>query len=268
MKKILATSILGKQRLITLPINISDILKLNEGDQILFTIGENNDIVLMGPIVHIPFIAHVIGTTPYGEYGMITIPKIVTEILELKKRDQILFIADEKGNLILRGPILQIPFIAYVLGTITYIETGIITIPKNVTEILKLKEGDQILFLNGEDRIILRVHPKDSLEVLGTSKIRDLRFSYLPINVAKILKLNEGDQILFAIDENNDIIIIGPIIHIPFIARVLDSTIYREKGLATITKIIADILKIEKKDQILFLLDEKGDVILTGPIID
>lgn len=44
----------------------------------------------------------ILATSTFGDKTII--PKIVTEILKLDKGDQILFVIDEKDNIILKGP--------------------------------------------------------------------------------------------------------------------------------------------------------------------
>jgi bifunctional DNA-binding transcriptional regulator/antitoxin component of YhaV-PrlF toxin-antitoxin module len=205
-----------------------------------------------------------------------TIPKIITEKLGLNVGDQILYTSDEKGNVILKGPIIKIPFHVYVIDATTYGEKRLATLPVAVAKMLEIENEDRLVFVLDEKgdvilknhNIILKTPIKKYVTntiIIDSTTYGDRGMTTIPSTVSKMLEIEKGDQLIFILDEKGNVILKGPKINHN---NIIDTTIYRENGLITITSMIASILKIEKGDQILFVLDEIRNVILKGPMIE
>ncbi len=146
-----------------------------------------------------------------------TIPRIVTHRLGLTIGDQILLILDKNNNVIIRDAFLigicakdvikkRRNIGARIVGLSTISPNLETTIPIEIREIFSIDDIDEInIYIDRYSNIVISTTHIEDIRI-GTFKIFQGRRIYLPRIVTGILDVKIGDEILWIIDEDENII--------------------------------------------------------------
>lgn len=146
----------------------------------------------------------------YNKVFVMTIPPIIREILELYIGTYILWIVDEKTNIIVKNAILPENCITKepsVLMNITYVSPLYTRIPKNIREYLKVDPGDTVAFFYDNDITIEKydeIKSSKSSKLIGITKMYNTEIYF---NKQMRSLLNIEDLILWILDSNGNIIL-------------------------------------------------------------
>jgi bifunctional DNA-binding transcriptional regulator/antitoxin component of YhaV-PrlF toxin-antitoxin module len=160
------------------------------------------------------------------------------------------------------------------------------SIPSDVTDILNLKADDEILWIFGENRnVILRrssgirpsfkeLKPKELFIARNIASLIPKRKEWriqIPKDIREMLHIPTVDRILWALDENANVIIMSPVLSNDCIKDILNNdlsamviyvTPLSGKGKMTFPKEIREFLDINHGD-IITLNDTNGSVTIT-----
>ena len=161
-----------------------------------------------------------------------------------------------------------------------------ITIPSDITDVLNLKADDEILWIFGENRnVILRkssgirpsfkeLKPKELFVARNMASLVPKRKEWriqIPKDIREVLHIPTVDRILWALDENANIIIMSSVLSNECIkdifnndlsAMVIYVTPLSGKGLTTFPKEIREFLDINHGD-IIILNDTNDSITVT-----
>lgn len=145
----------------------------------------------------------------------ITIPKEIRDIISIPPADRILWILDEKGDIIIRNPILSDICSRYTINKDIYsiiiystniAKNSVTALPKDIRDILGINT-DSLIYYNIDENDNLTI-TKDSgiwpIKIYG--KLEKNTSIYLPKDIRDIIKVNKDDKILWIFDEKNIII--------------------------------------------------------------
>jgi len=209
---------------------VSKKLNVSVGDELLFILDKNGYInvrrhpsplkegekYLDSTTIHSPPIEHMHPKHPRRKKEMRSrIPVYLAKALNLGEDRSILWIVDSRKNVIIKNTFIflnNIHSMIISLGTITVKEdVDITTIPNEIIDILDVNINDIIVFILDEHNniVIKRAAIKTPQGLLGSSTIYDNYEIIINDNIGKKLNIMANRDILWAIDENGNIII-GP----------------------------------------------------------
>jgi antitoxin component of MazEF toxin-antitoxin module len=225
MLKVISLSVITKYRRSSIKKDIMNLLGINFEDEILFILDKNG-------IVNVrKFIGSVIlGTgekyisssrinqyrSQTGVNASVTITGDVRKAVNADIGDDILWILDNEKNIIIRNNVIlgkcsknifnkEIGALIIGLTSLPY-QSKIITIPKEITNILGAREGDEIsLSLDNYGNIIISKEIRKNLLQKAILPYRPYYYMYMTDPVTNIL--DTTDYILWFFDEEGNIII-------------------------------------------------------------
>lgn len=221
----------------------------------------------------------ILSITTLTSFELTTLAKIIAVILKVNIGDEILFILDKngiinirksEGKLILKSTekFLSSSKIGGRIGSLY------LTIPKDIMNILKIQEGDNIAWILDENNnvIIKDAVLPDSCTISGImvdTSIISYQSTTIPINVRDLILVEVGDIVILAIKNGNLIIKgIGEDVNDLEVIAVLrlnfNRTIHLRKE---IQNIINPIINIINTNDILWILNKDGDIIMRNTVL-
>lgn len=193
---------------------IAVILDVNVGDELLYILDANGKInvrkstdkLTLGPNEKFISSGRISVSNISGLF--FRIPKDVTRILNIKEKERIVWILDDKNNVIIKDTML--PDNCIIKGEILDISAfsyQSIGIPEIVRDLLLVEAGDVIVYTIKNDNIIVK--PFDEIDNLTSVAMSTISGS-LRANFNKTLEKlisPKGDHLLWILDMDGDIIL-------------------------------------------------------------
>ncbi len=191
--------------------DVTNKLGVKAGDEILFIL-DNNGIINVKKFIGYPILGDdeiFISSSRIGHVGKSTIVSISKDLLRILKDRYILWILDEKDNIIIRNSILSdcINKFNSVLSMSIHDTPNRIFVPLNVRDILMVDYGSIIAFILKNDEIIVKniEDVTDTANLLYVNKINVLGSFYIKEDVIDMANIT--NKILWLLDDFGNVVL-------------------------------------------------------------